>query len=156
MQHKSNKKVLARNKVARYNYDFSKKYTAGIVLQGFEVKSAKDSNVDLKESYVRVENNEAIMYGAYISLWKYSRVKDYDPKRSRKLLLAKKELKEIKNAQEAKNMSIIPLEFIIQNNIIKVKLGIGKGRKKYDKRERIKEREQRKQIQSDLADAKRF
>ena len=100
MQHKSNKKVLARNKIARYNYDFSKKYTAGIVLQGFEVKSAKDSNVDLKESYVRVENNEAIMYGAYISLWKYSRVKDYDPKRSRKLLLTKKELKEIKNVQE--------------------------------------------------------
>lgn len=156
MSLKSNKQVVARNRSARYNYDISKTFTSGVVLKGYEVKSVRAGNVDLKDSYVRIINDEPLIIGAYISKWNHSDLKDYDPKRSRKLLLKKSEIKALLNFQEAKKMSIVPMSVFFEGGKAKILLGVGKGRKKYDKREKLKKKDQKKQLQHELAGKKYF
>ena len=133
----SNKKVVARNKRARYDYEISKTLVAGLVLKGYEVKSAKHGQVSLRDSFVRVEQGEVWLVNAHVSLWKFARVKDYEPRSRRKLLLKKREIRELEIAQDAKRMAIIPLELFIERRRLKLKIGIGKGRKKFDKRHYI-------------------
>jgi len=151
MQSHLNKKIVARNKKARFDYDIGKTYTAGIILKGYEVKSAMCSQVSLRDSFVRVERGEVWLINAHIAKWKFASLKDYDPKAKRKLLLNKREIRELQIAQDAKKMSIIPLEMYIEHRKLKLKIGTGKGRKKYDKRRKIKEREMKKQLKEDLA-----
>ncbi len=150
-KHLTKKKVVAKNKKARFDYDIKKTIVAGIVLRGYEVKSSMNSQVSLKDSYIRIEDGEAWLINARVAKWKFSSLKDYDPKRKRKILLNKREIRELEIAQNAKNMSIIPLAMFIDNKKLKVKIGIGKGRRKYDKRRRIKEREIKKDLEADLA-----
>jgi SsrA-binding protein len=151
-----NKMVVARNRRARYDYEVSKTFVAGIVLRGYEVKSAKSGQVNLRDSYVRIERGEAWLINTHIALWKFSQVKDYDPKGRRKLLLAKKEIKELQIAQDAKKMVLIPLEMFIEGRKLKLKIGVGRGRKKFDKRAKVKEREMKRQLKEDLAKVREF
>lgn len=151
MQSHLNKKIVAKNKKARFDYNIGKSYTAGVILKGYEVKSAMCSQVNLRGSFIRVEKGEVWLINAHIAKWKFASLKDYDPKAKRKLLLNKREIRELQIAQDAKKMSIIPLEMYIGYKKLKLRIGIGKGRKKYDKRKKIKERETKKQLKEDLA-----
>lgn len=156
MQKSLSKKVLARNKRARYDYEISETFIAGIVLKGYEVKSVRAGQVNFRDSFVRVENGEAWLVNAHISLWRFARVKDYDPRARRKLLLTKKEIHELLILQEGKGMSIIPLELFVQGRRLKLRIGVGKGRRKYDKRAKLRARELKKQVKEELANIKRF
>lgn len=156
MQKRFFKKVVAKNRRATFDYKILETYFAGIVLTGSEVKSAKKGQVNLRDSFIRVQKGEVWLINAHISLWRYSHTKDYDPKTQRKLLLKRKEIRELQILQDSKNMSIIPLKMFVQRGKLKLKIGVGRGRKKYDKRLRVKEREIKRQIGEELAKVKRF
>jgi SsrA-binding protein len=152
----SNKKLLTQNRRARFDYDISEIFTCGIVLKGSEVKSVKASRVSLRDSFVRVEQGEVWLIQAHIAKWIHDSKEEYNPKRRRKLLLSKSEIKKLSLLQDAKKMSIIPLEFILHNNMIKLKIGVGRGRRKYDKRAKIRREETERQIRDDLAKIENF
>ena len=135
---------ITTNKKAYYNYEILDKIKAGLVLSGPEVKSCKKGSVDLKGSYVSIdENMEAWLINSYIAPYKPARgmQKKYNPHQNRKLLLKKKELRFLIGKQKEKSISIVPLKMFIENRLIKLKIGIARGKKKYDKRESIKKRD---------------
>ena len=136
--------LIYRNKSAFHNYQISDTLEAGLVLSGPEVKSAKKGQIDLKGSYIQVdENSEAWLINSYIAPYKPASTaqKNYNPHQNRKLLLTKKELKTLIGKQKEKGTAIVPLEIFLKNRFVKIKIGIGTGKKKYDKREAIKKRD---------------
>ena len=145
-------KIFAKNKKAYFDYEILSKFEAGIALKGWEVKSIRNGSASLKESYVKIENGELFVYGMNISRWKtQSKLDKIDTLRPRKLLLHKAEIKRIFNKVAQKGLTIIPLQlYLSRNNHIKVEIGIAKGKKKYDKRRQVKEKDQKKQIERDL------
>jgi SsrA-binding protein len=148
--------IVARNKRARNSYVFQQYFTCGIVLKGYEVKSVKAGHIDLRDSFARVEKGEVWLLNAHVSPWKHADISQYEPKRRRKLLLTKREIQKLVVLQDGKNLSIIPLEVFVQKGKIKLKIGVGKGRKKYDKRKKLKERDMKKQLRDELALKERF
>ncbi len=135
---------IIQNKKAYYDYKISDTFEAGLMLSGPEVKSVKKSSVDLKGSYISVnENMEAYLINAYIAPYKPARImqKKYNPHQSRKLLLNKKQLRFLIGKQKEKKITIMPLQVYVKNNLIKLEIGIGIGKKKFDKREDIKKRD---------------
>lgn len=152
----SSKTIVARNKRALFDYEILKKMQAGVVLRGYEVKSAKSGLVSLKESYVRVRDQEVWLINAHISPWPSAQIKDYDPQISRKLLLTRREIREIAVDQDAKKLALVPLDMFIAKGRLKVTIGIGRGRKKFDKRAKIKERELKRDIEHDIAKTRKF
>lgn len=148
--------VVARNKKAYFNYSIEDKYIAGIVLKGYEVKSVVNGKISLKESFVRVHNGEVWLHNAHISKWEYANLKDYDPTRTRKLLLKKREINSLLREQNQNRKSIVPLKVILKNKKIKLILGVGKGKKKYDKREAKKKKDLKRRIKADAAGEIRF
>ncbi len=138
-------KSLAVNKKARFDYDVKDSFDAGLVLSGAEVKSAKSGNISLAGSYVKINPDGAYLLNAHIGPYKYAKQDSYDPTKTRKLLLNKKEINELIGKE--KGTAIIPLEIYIgSRGLIKVKVGIGRGRKKEDKREYIKKRDTDREI----------
>lgn len=134
--------VLIPNKKARAEYAISKTLTAGIVLSGAEVKSLRARQGSLKGSYIKLVGGELFLINAQISPYKFSDPrKDYDPKRTRKLLVNKRELMDLQSLHEQKNVVFVPLSIDLVRNLIKVTVGVGKGLKKFEKRERIKKRD---------------
>ncbi len=133
-------KSLAQNKRAKFDYDIKDTFDAGLILEGREVKSAKEGNISLAGSYVKVSATGASLVNAHIGPYKYAPQEGYEPTQSRKLLLNKRELNQLLGKE--KGTVIIPLEiFIGPRNLVKLKIGVGRGRKKTDKREYIKERD---------------
>ena len=133
-------KSLAFNKRAKFDYDIKDTFEAGLVLDGGEVKSVKEGNTSLAGSYVKVFANGALLTGAHIGPYKYAVQEGYDPTHDRKLLLKKSELEQMIGKE--KGLTIVPLEIFVTNRgLVKVKIGIGRGRKKEDKREFIKTRD---------------
>jgi len=138
-------KTLASNKRAFYDYDIKDNFTAGLVLSGPEVKSIKQGNVSLTGSYVTVSAKGASLINCHVGPYKYAPDEKYVPTQSRNLLLNKKEINQLLGKE--KGLTIIPLE-IFQGNrgLLKIRIGLGKARKKTDKREYIKTREIKKEI----------
>lgn len=133
---------IANNRKARYNYDITDQYEAGLVLVGSEVKSLRDGAVNLKEAYCRIaENGEIFVYQMHITQYPFSFHSNHDPLRPRKLLLHKKEIGKIADMINIKGCSLIPLSIYIKGNRIKMKIGVGRGKKLYDKRQAMKERD---------------
>ncbi|PIP29525.1 SsrA-binding protein, partial [Candidatus Kuenenbacteria bacterium CG23_combo_of_CG06-09_8_20_14_all_36_9] len=129
---------------AHHNYEITDTFEAGMVLSGPEVKSIKKGQMDLKGAYASVDaNSEVWLVNAYIASYKPARLaqKNYNPNQPRKLLLTKKEIRFLIGKQKEKGFSIIPLEVYLKNSFIKIKIGIGRGKKKYDKREALKKRD---------------
>lgn len=153
---KSDKRILAKNKRATFDYDIQKLYEAGIILKGSEVKSAKTGRVKLKDSFVRIEGDEAWVINMSISRWSSSFLPNYDPKAKRKLLLSRQEIRTLENSQNVKKLSIIPIEMYEKNRRVKLSIGLGKPRRKYDKRKRIKEREMKREMKKRALDSKYF
>lgn len=140
-------RILAKNKDAYFNYAIERELVAGIVLSGQEVKSVKKGDVSLKGAHVTIHGNEAFLVNAHISPYKYAgALKGYDPTQTRKLLLKRHEISSLIGKAKEAGMAVVPLEFQEQRGLVKVRVGIGRGKKKYDKRESIKKREDERKI----------
>lgn len=130
-----------KNKKAYFNYFIESEYEAGIVLVGTEIKSVKKGSVNITDSYVRIKNGEAYIINLFIDKYDEGSIFNHDPSRERKLLLHKKEIKKILELSTREGYTIIPLKIYIKNGKAKVLIGVAKGKKLYDKRESIKERD---------------
>jgi SsrA-binding protein len=138
-----------RNRKARFNYEITDSMEAGIVLVGSEVKSIRAGKADIKDSYAIIKNNECWLLNMYIANYQNSSFNP-DENRSRKLLLKKKQIKKLESLVNADGYTLIPLKLYFKNNKAKLELGIGKGKKLYDKRETIKQRDIDRNIQANL------
>ena len=140
-------KEITKNKKAYFDYEILEKLMAGISLIGLEVKSIKSGRVSLKSTYVVLRNEEAFLIGANIPPYQPKNTpKDYNPERSRKLLLRKSEIKYLIGKTKQKGLTIVPLRVYSIRGKIKLELGLVKGKKKFDKREVIKKRESKREI----------
>lgn len=129
------------NKKAYFNYFVEAEIEAGIVLKGTEIKSVRNSSVNIKDSYIRIKNNEVYIINMYIAKYESSSVFNHDEYQERKLLLHKKEIKKLKEKATIDGYTLIPLKIYLKNNKAKVTIGICKGKKNYDKRESIKKKD---------------
>ena len=138
-----------KNKKAYFDYTIESDIEAGIVLSGTEIKSVRKGSVDLKDTYARIKNDEIELINMYIAHYEEGNQFNHEERRTRKLLLHKKEIKKLKVSIDREGYSLLPLKLYFKRNRVKILLGIGKGKKTFDKREAIKkrdmERESRKQ-----------
>ena len=134
-------KIITSNRKANFEYSILSKYEAGVVLFGTEVKSLRDSKVNIQDSYGRIINDEFWLINASINEYKFGNINNHDPLRNRKLLLNKREIRKIKQELQEKGLTLVPLKIYFKGSKIKIELGIAKGKKLYDKRESIKKRE---------------
>ena len=140
------------NRKARHDYHLLERYEAGIVLQGTEVKSLRAGNVTIRDSFARVEGNEIFLYDLHISPYDHGNRENHDPKRPRKLLLHKKEIKKLYNSTLQAGFTIVPTRMYFSKGRAKVELALATGKREYDKREAIKERETQQTIKTVLKD----
>ena len=143
---KTNSNNIATNRKAFYEYDILQKYEAGIVLRGSEVKSIRESKITIKESYIRVKDNEIFIIGMNISKYSHEGYSTHDPDREKKLLLHKYEIKKIKEQVDEKGKTIIPLNLYYKDGRIKIQFAIAKGRKLWDKRNYKKDQDINREI----------
>lgn len=135
------KKVLLRNKRARHDYHIEETWEAGLVLLGSEVKSLRAGKAELTDAYASVREGEAFLHQMQISEWAFANQFNHVPKRDRKLLLHRIEIKKIDDATRKSGYTLIPLEVYLRNGKIKVLIGLGKGKKQFDKREDQREKD---------------
>ena len=143
-------KLIAKNSTAYHNYTIEDKLEAGIVLTGTEIKSIRNGKVNLKDSYSIIKNGEAFILGMHISPYEHGNIFNKDPLRTRKLLLNKKEINKLTGLIQQKGYSLVPISLYFKGSIVKLDLGIGKGKKLYDKREEIAKKEANLKIQKAL------
>ncbi len=144
------KKII--NRRARYDYHLLEKFEAGIVLTGAEVKSVKAGKMSLSESFVKIIDNEAWLLNAFINPYPFADNRDYDPKRSRKLLLHKNELLKLTQQTKEKKLTVIPVSCYTKARKIKLEIALARGKKKYDKREAKKRKALEREIEQALKD----
>ena len=138
--------VVVRHRRAFRDYEILKRYEAGLVLIGSEIKSIREHKVDLIGSYARMRGSEIWLVDTYIAAYENANYVTYDVRRERKLLLHKKEISEISEALEERRLTLLPLSLSIRRGRAKIELGLAKGLKNYDKRRRIQERDQERQV----------
>ena len=138
--------LLLTNKRALHDYAITSKIQAGVILMGGEVKSLRQQHGSLAGSYVKVIGRDLVLVNAHINPYPYADNSKYDPKRTRRLLLHKKQIFHLIEASEAKGAALIPLSFELVGNHIKLNIGLGKGRKEFEKREVAKKRDVQRQI----------
>lgn len=139
-------KLIASNKTARLNYDIGDIYEAGIVLSGTEVKALRAGKANIKDSYAVVNDNEVYLREMHISHYDHGNRFNHEPLRPRKLLLHKREIHKLYGKSREKGLALVPLKLYFKNGKVKVEIGIGKGKKIYDRREDIKQRDERRDI----------
>ena len=132
--------IVSTNKKARFNYEIIEKIEAGIVLKGTEVKSIRNRNVSIGESYAQIKDDEVFLHNLHISPYEQGNRENHDPIRVRKLLLHKREIKKLVAKTQQKGLSLVPLSIYLRKGKIKVELGIGRGKRLVDKREAIKKK----------------
>ena len=140
------KKIVCQNRKARHDYFIDDIYEAGIVLVGPEVKSLKDGRGSLKDTYARIKNGELFLYNMHITPYPFAHNLNLDPIRTRKLLMQKREIRRLIGKTEEKGYSLIPLSVYLSRGIIKVELALAKGKKKYDKRYALREKEMKREL----------
>ena len=144
-------KIFFKNRKATYNYEVFDKYIAGIILKGTEIKSIRSSLINMNSSYCLVDNNDIYVKDLNISEYKFGNLNNHEPKRKRKLLLNKREINQIKKKVSEKKFSIIPLNlFISDRGFAKMEIALCKGKKTYDKRESVKNREADRKLRQDF------
>lgn len=148
-------KLLAQNKKARHDYFIEETFEAGIVLQGTEIKSIRRGRVNLKDSFARISNGEVFLNNAHISTYEEGNRYNHDPLRERKLLLHKQQINKLIGLTKQQGYSIVPLKLYIKNGYAKVLIGIGKGKKKYDKRETLKKKDAKREVARALKERQR-
>lgn len=145
-------KTIAKNPTAKHNYTIIDTLEAGIVLTGTEIKSIRNGKVNLKDSYAAFQNNEIYIYSMHISPYEHGNIFNKDPLRARKLLLNKKEIFRLAGMIKQKGYTLVPISLYFKNSIVKVELGICKGKKLYDKREDLKKKDSQLYIQKHMND----
>ena len=140
-------KVVTNNRKARHDYEIVDNYEAGMVLKGTEVKAIRESRVNLTDAYARFIKGELWLVGMHISPYTKSDVESHDPLRTRKLLLHQRELKKIHRQIQEKGLTVVPLKIYTKGHLIKVDLGLARGKRQYDKRASIAERDQKRDLE---------
>ena len=135
-------KIIATNKKASFDYDIVEEYSAGIKLEGREIKSLRNQKPSFAGSYVTISNNKPVLHDLNISRYKYDSAAEYTPKRQRLLLMKKSEIQRIQKKLNEQGVTLVPLEIGLDRQWVKVKLGLVRGKKKHDKRRKIMEREE--------------
>lgn len=143
-------KILAQNRKARFNYSIEDSIECGIILEGTEVKSVRAGNISYPDAFAEIRNNEVWLIGFHISPYIYSSVFNHNPDRPKKLLLHKDQIKRLKRKTEEKGFTLIPLDVYLKDSLIKIQIGLCKGKKQFDKRADIKERDVKRDIQRDF------
>lgn len=145
-----NIKLIANNKKAYFDYFIEEKYEAGIALHGTEVKSLRMGKCSVKESFIRIENGEVYIYGMHISPYEKGNIFNKDPLRVRKLLLHKYEINKIAGKIAQKGYTLVPLQVYFKGSLVKLEIGLARGKKLYDKREDIAKKDQRREAEKDF------
>ena len=143
-------KVVATNKAARRDYHILDSYEAGIELAGTEVKSLRSSKANLKDSFARIEGSQIFLYNMHISPYAFGNIANLEPKRPRRLLLHKAQIKKLIGQINIKGFTLIPLKAYIKRGLVKIELALAKGKRSFDKRETIKSREAAREMQRAL------
>lgn len=146
------KKIVANNPTARHNYTIEDTLEAGIVLSGTEIKSIRNGKINLKDSYANIKNGEVFIYGMHISPYEQGNIFNKDPLRTRKLLLNKREINKLIGLTKQKGYSLVPISLYFNGNFLKIELGIGKGKKLYDKREEIAKKDAEMRMRKHLSE----
>jgi SsrA-binding protein len=141
------KKIVCQNRKARHDYFIDEIYEAGIVLIGPEVKSLREGRASLKDTYARVKNGELFLHNMHITPYPFAHNLNLNPIRTRKLLMQKREIKRLIGKTEEKGYSLIPLSIYLLRGLIKIELALAKGKRKYDKRYVLKEREMKRELE---------
>lgn len=143
---KENFKLAANNKKAYFDYFILEKYEAGIELCGTEVKSIRNGKCSIKEAYIRVERGEVFVCGMHVSPYEQGNIFNKDPMRVRKLLLHKQQIRKLAQETAEEGITIVPLQVYIKNGLVKLEIGLAKGKKNYDKRESIAKKDQKREL----------
>ncbi len=146
------RKLLAQNRKARHLYFVEDKFEAGIVLQGTEVKSIRAGRVNLKDSYARVENGELFLYNVHISPYEPGNRFNHDPLRTRKLLMHRREINRLGGYVQEKGYTLVPLSIYLSRGRVKLELALARGKKEYDKRHSIAEKDARREMERAFKD----
>lgn len=149
------KKTLCHNRKAYHSYDILESLEAGIMLDGAEVKSLRNGGGNIKDSYAQIVQGEVYLTHLHISPYAQASILNYDPERRRKILLHKKEIVRLAGKVKEKGLTIIPLSIYLKGHLIKVELGLGKGKKEYGKKEALKERDVKREIAREVKSWKR-
>jgi SsrA-binding protein len=147
---KTNNNTIATNRKAFYEYDILDKYEAGIVLKGSEVKAIRENKITIKESYIRLKDNEIFIIGMNIAKYSHEGYSTHDPNREKKLLIHKFEIKKIKEQVDERGKTIIPLNLYYKNGRVKIQFAIAKGRKLWDKRNYKKDKDVQREIDKSM------
>ena len=143
--------TIAENREAKHRFEILERYEAGIVLEGPEVKSLRNKgNVSFKDSFVRIENGEAWLHNLYISPYRFATLKPPDPLRKRKLLLHKREIMRLLGKSQEKGYTIIPTKLYWKDNLVKVEIALAKGKKLHDRRQELKEKAMRRELEREF------
>lgn len=143
-------KLIANNKKAYHDYFILENYEAGIVLHGTEVKSLRMGKCSIKEAFIRIEDGEMFIYGMHIAPYEKGNIFNKDPLRVRKLLLHKKEIDKIFGKMKEKGNAVVPLKVYFKDSLVKVEIGLAKGKKLYDKRDDIAKKDQKREAQREF------
>ena len=147
---KEQRKLIANNKKARFDYFIEDTYEAGIVLHGTEVKSLRMGKCSVREAFIRIEDGEAVIYNMHISPYEQGNIFNKEPLRTRRLLLHKHEINKIAAAVTATGYTVVPLKVYFDHGLVKVDIGIAKGKKLYDKRQTIAKNDQRREAEKEF------
>lgn len=142
--------IEINNRKAKFDYEIIETYESGIVLTGTEIKSIRQGSANLKDSYAIIRKNEVYLLNMHISKYKEGNLFNHEETRTRKLLLHKEEIKKLVSKIEKEGFTLVPLKLYFNKNKVKILLGVGKGKKNYDKRETIKKRDMENQVKKDL------
>lgn len=149
------RKIVTTNRKARHDYDILDTLEAGIALMGSEIKSIRAGSVNLRESYVQARDDELWLVNAHIASYEQAGIYGHEPLRPRKLLLHRREIDRLLSRVQEKGLTIVPLMMYLTKGIAKVEIAIARGKKQYDKRESLRERDTQRQIERSLRDRER-
>lgn len=147
---KENVKLIANNKKAYHDYFIDEKYEAGISLAGTEVKSLRQGKCSIKESFIRIEKGEVFIYGMHISPYEKGNIFNKDPLRVKKLLLHKYEINKMAGKIKEKGYTLVPLQVYFKGSLVKVEIGLARGKKLYDKRQDIAKKDQKREAEKEF------
>ena len=147
---KEGMKLIANNKKAYHDYFIEEKFEAGLVLHGTEVKSLRMGKCSIKEAFVRIENGEAYIFGMNISPYEMGNIFNKDPLRTRKLLMHRSEIRKLLGASSEEGYTIMPLQVYFKDGYAKIEIGLAKGKKLYDKRQDLRKKDMRREVEKDF------
>ncbi len=156
MKGKANIKIISKNKKAYFEYDILETFEAGMVLYGTEIKALREGRASLKDAYAEIRDNEVFLINSYIGPYSAGNINNHDEQRPRKLLLHKREIKKLIGKVAEKGLTLIPLKLYFIRGLAKVELALAKGKRVYDKRKSIMERDRKREMEREIKQSGKF